>query len=214
MRDNQKVAKWNRWIEQIENEIVYILSSRILYKGYGDIVRANEGVLDEGAVFHNWIVDNYVTFVAMAVRRQLDTDKDSISLVRLLTDIKNNPKSLTREAHVAFYIALPMDIGRAHGNRCFTENAGSGDFIDSAIVEADLIKLREASKKIGQLATRKIAHKSTKTIPSMTFNEVDECIEVIKTITRRYILLLRAADNILEPMMPDWQNIFTQKWIK
>ena len=213
MFDRQKVSKWNRWIEQIETDIVQLLSSRMLYKCYGDIVRSNADVMNDGAFFHNWIVDNYVTYVSMAIRNQLDNDGDSISLVRLMRDIKDNPESLARNEYIALYISLPVDIATSEGNRCFNENAGEGDYIDPMIIESDLAILFEASKNISNLASRRVAHHSSRAVPSMTFDEVDSCIEIIKTIARKYILLLKASDNILEPITPEWRNIFTKKWI-
>lgn len=213
MPDPQRVAKWNRWIEQIEGELVHLLASRKIYMGYGNMVRANKTVQSDGVTFHNWVVDNYVTFVSMAIRRQLDTDSDSISLARLVTDIKNNPESMARANHVAFYTKMPFGIGNAQGNQAFTEHAGAGEHIDPAIAEADLVKLQEASRAVELLANRRIAHKSTRSTPTITFDDVDECIETIKVIAQKYILLLSAAHNLLEPTMPDWQNVFLRKWI-
>lgn len=129
MPDPQCVAKWNRWIEQIEHEMVSLLASRKIYKGYGDIVRPNTSInTGKGVTFHNWIVDNYVTYVAMAIRRQMDNDGDTISLARLINDIKDNPDSLSRKEHVAMYANMPFGVGGSQGNATFTEYAGAGEF--------------------------------------------------------------------------------------
>jgi len=209
--DPQRLAKWQRWQGQIEHELVSLLGSRQIYKSYGEIVTGNEAVQKGGPLFHNWIVDNYVTYVAMAIRRQADTDSDSVSLARLISDIRDHPESMTRVAHVAFYENF---IVEGYGDRAFTANAGPGDYIDPTIAEKDLEELREVSLSVSQLASRTIAHKSTRQVPELTFNDIDECIEVIKKIAQKYILLLSAAHNVLEPVMDDWQTIFTMKWIK
>ena len=212
--DPQKIDKWKRWVEQIESDLVHLLGSRQVYKSYGEIVRGNETVLKGGPAFHNWITDNYVTFVAMSIRRQTDTDNDVISLARLISDIRDNPESLRRDWHISFYKNMAFGVGNSVGNDTFTKNAGTGDYMDASIAQNDLDNLMTISQKVGKLANRKIAHKTTKAIPQLTFDDVDECIEGIKEIAQKYILLLTTAFNVLEPIMDDWQGIFTMKWIE
>lgn len=208
--DKQKIAKWQRWQEQIENDVVYLLASRKIYKSYGEIVNNNSSVQSDGALFHGWIKDNYVTFVAMSIRRQLDVDKDVISLSRLLADIVSNPESLSRKWHDSLYSGFVVS---GFGDQMFNESAGTGDYIDLAIVEKDLSELKTAGENIKSLADRSIAHKTVKKKPQLTFDDVDKCIETIKVITAKYRLLLTAKGGELEPTMADWQNIFTQRWI-
>lgn len=114
---------------------------------------------------------------------------------------------------MAFYSGMAFDIGEAHGDQTFTDNAGTGDHIDPTIVAEDLAKLVAASEAIGRLATRKIAHGTNRLVPSTTFNDVDDSIEVIKAIAQKYILLLTSGYNELEPIMSDWQEIFTTPWL-
>lgn len=212
--DRQKLEKWNRWIAQIETDMINLLSARQIYKGYGEIVVANPEVQAEGATFHSFVVDGYVTQISMAVRRQLDTDPDTISLAHLITEIKDNPGAITRADYVARYKDMPMGVGEAIGNQHFTELAGPGDNFDPAIAQADLETLKEASRKLKSLADRKIAHRSKQPSPKMTFNEVDECIEVIKKLAQKYITLLTGGNHELEPVLLDWREAFTKTWIK
>lgn len=211
--DPQRLAKWQRWRKQIESELIHLLGSRQIYKTYGEMVMNNEAVQKGGPLFHNWIVDNYVTFVAMSIRRQADTDDDVVSLARLIADIRDNPESLTREGHVFRYKNMPLGLGPGIGDQTFTENAGAGEHIDPLFADKDLEKLKQASRKVNLLANRTIAHKSRKAVPKLTFNDVDEAIEAIKEIAQKYILLLTAGHNVLEPVMDDWQEIFTKKWL-
>ena len=129
----------------------------------------------------------------------------------MISDIHDHPESMTRATHIAFYKNF---IVEGYGDQMFTEHAGPGDFIDPAIAEKDLAELQEVSRSVSQLASRTIAHKSTRAVPKLTFNDIDACIEAIKKIAQKYILLLSATHNVLEPVMDDWQTIFTMKWIK
>jgi len=211
MFDKQKIAKWQRWQKDIENDIIYLLASRKIYKSYGEIVNGNTNVQNNGVLFHNWIKVNYVTFVAMSIRRQLDTDNDVVSLERLLSDIKLNPESLSRKWHASLYDGF---IVNNYADQMFNKNAGSGDYIDPVIIEKDLSELKSAGENIKKLADRSIAHKTTKAKPELTFDDADKCIETIKKIAIKYRLLLTAQGGELEPIIDDWQNVFTQKWIE
>jgi len=211
MFDKQKITKWQRWQKDIENDIIYLLTNRKIYKSYGEIVNGNTGIQNNGVLFHNWIKVNYVTFVAMSIRRQLDKDYDVISLERLLSDIKSNPESLSRKWHASLYDGF---IVNNYADQMFNKYAGSGDYIDPVIIEKDLSELKSAGENIKKLADRSIAHKTTKAKPELTFNDADTCIETIKKIASKYRLLLTAQGGDLEPIIDDWQNIFTQKWIE
>lgn len=212
--DPQKAAKWLRWLDQIESDLIQLLGSRQIYRGYGEIVTGNPAILKGGPLFHNWVSENYVAHMALAIRRQSDLDSDTVSLARLIADIRDNPDSLTRSDHIAHYTNMPMGMGPGIGDQTFTENAGTGAYIDPAIAEQDLNHLCAVSLDVGQMANRTIAHRSTRQAPRLTFNDVDNNIEEIKVIARKYVLLLRAADNQLEPVMEDWQSIFYEKWIQ
>lgn len=214
MPNNQKIEKWERWIEHIQDDVIYLLGSRQTYKSYGEIVRSNQEIMKDGPSLHSWVRSNYVTFVSMAIRRQLDTDSDSISLARIIADIRDNPGDLTRADFVARYAGMAFGVGPSLGNKDFTDNAGSGTFMDATIAQADFDRLQTAAQDVSRLATRTIAHRTTKNVPTLTFDEVDKCIETIKDVTQKYVLLLTASHNVMEPIMQDWSGIFREKWIK
>jgi hypothetical protein len=48
---------------------------------------------------HDWISFNYTHASAIGVRRMTDRDKRSISMVRVLLDIRHDAESITREWH-------------------------------------------------------------------------------------------------------------------
>lgn len=209
-----KLEKWVKWQEIITKDMIRLHGSRQIYNDYVAIIMKNKSIEQEGILFHNWIVDNYVTFVAMTIRRQADYKHDDvISLAKLILDITENHTELTRE----WYLTLPRntsDFWKAQADDTFTRNAGNGDYFDAAIGIADFEKLMSVSDKLSQLATLSIAHHSKKTKPSLTFDEVNACIDTFRELVQKYILLLTFSSNAIEPVMDYWQGIFTKAWIK
>lgn len=211
-----KITSWLEWQEKIMQDMIRLHGSRQIYKNYVGILDQNPAIATEGVVFHNWIVDNWITFTAMTIRRQADKNPkydDTISLAKLIEDIAANPEVLTREYHISLYEKPDDDFWKGMASNSFTEHAGSGEFFDPEIANADLKKLDAVSLKVRQLATRSIAHSSTKPMPTITFDEVHACIDTFRELLQRYVLLLTAGWNLVDPVMDDWQEIFTRPWI-
>lgn len=205
-----KIDKWRRWMSNINDELIQLFGSRQIYREYGRIVSRNTRVDKTGAVFHRWVIDNYVTYIAMAIRRQADLDSHSISLAKLIYDIKEHPEALKRTDFVALYKNMSVDFAE----RDFSELAGKGEYMDSTIAQADYERLITVSKDVYDLASRSFAHKSTRVSPKVTFNDVDRCLEEIKSIAKKYELLMTGSSLEHEPVIAqDWQDIFLP-WIE
>jgi hypothetical protein len=70
----------------IWQEIVRMHHRRQILDRYGEILeQAPDVVAQSGAEFHRWVQSNYAAAQLMAVRRQVDTRRDAISLARLLS---------------------------------------------------------------------------------------------------------------------------------
>jgi len=190
--------------------------SREIYNDYLNIIIQNKEIESEGVLFHNWVIDNYVTFVAMAIRRQVennDRHQDVISLAKLIGDISKHSEKLSRKWYISLYTKEPSDYWKCVADESFTNLAGNGSYFDSQIAIRDLAKLSDASKKITNLATLSIAHYTEKSLPILTFDEVNCCIDIFRELMQKYILLLTASDNAIVPVIDRWQGIFTKAWI-
>jgi hypothetical protein len=210
----QKIAMWQKWSERIGQDVIHLLGHRKIYKSYAELLDLNPDVVKNGGLFHQWINETYITSVAMGIRRQLDTDKDVISLLKLIRDIKNNPNDLTRDWHISLYKSnLDDDIKNAIANETFTKHAGAGNIIDIKILEEDEKKLLQLADKITLYADRAIAHRSKSAIPQVTYGEVEQCIDALRDIAQRYILIFTAGYNLMEPEIIDyWESIFSMPW--
>lgn len=210
-----RLEKWVSWQETISQDLIRMHGSREIYNDYLKIVTQNKKVESEGVLFHNWVIDNYVTFIAMTIRRQADDNSrhhDVISLAKLIKDIGDHPEELTRKWYISLY-KEQSDHSKSVADESFTKLAGSGDYFDPQIAIDDLATLHEASKKVTDLATLSIAHYTKKFLPKLTFDEVNSCIDTFRELVQKYILLLTASSNAITPVMDRWQGIFTEVWI-
>lgn len=213
-----RIELWTQQIRKITDELENLLTHRQIYRRYGEMVSSNSAVGSNGAIFHNWVKTNYVTFVAMSIRRQMGEGRDEISLVKLISDIKLHSGEITRDWYKSLYPdrkLFDIDVSAGMANQFFDQTAGEGESFDPAIAEKDLEALKTMGKDIKLLATRTVAHSIDKEVPKLTFDQVDQCIDKFKQITSKYLLLLTAAGENLEVVIvDDWQAIFTKPWIK
>jgi hypothetical protein len=201
--------KWGGWIDSIHKDVEKLLSDREIYRRYLEIVKNNREI-QSPADFHIWVRENYVASVVTAIRRQLDTRKDVVSLMRLLIEIRNHNQILSRDWYKNTHQYDWADVD-------FTNVAGNGTFFDNKIADEDIKQLELLGKSIQEYSHKYVAHKSKdqmKKIP--TFDDVDKFIEKLEEITKKYILLFTASGytGLLPTWQYDWDIIFKEKWIK
>lgn len=94
--------KWQEWYTQIEKEIIILLISRKIYDDIVKIVRNNSDI-NKKNILYTWLTDIYSSYLLNGIRRSLDTDYDSISFIRLLNEMVNNPDILTRDKYLRLH---------------------------------------------------------------------------------------------------------------
>jgi hypothetical protein len=217
MTPDPKFAKWLRWIEKIKGETQTLLINKAVHEKYLDIVKANPEI-QSPSDFHEWTIRNYGSFMIMAVRRQLDTDSDVISLKRLLEELRDNSTLLTKEWFRTFYEGMADNLPippSGFADADFESNAGTFDYFDPEIAEVDLAKLDKLGKNIRKFANKKIAHNTSVEV-IVTFNEINAFVEEFEIVVKKYILLFTASaySSLTPTWQDDWEEIFTKPWIK
>ena len=215
--ENEKLLKWIRWIDVIRKDTENILLNKDIHNRYLEIVKTNKEI-QSPSDFHEWTIRNYASYVVMAIRRQLDNDNGVISLKRLLTELKESPQLLTKAWFRTLYSGIsnngriPMEVFADGDFEC---HAGKLEHFDPAIAEADIAQLETLGKAITRYANKQIAHR-TKVEATLTFSEINKCLDEFGSIVKKYILLLTASgyDSLTPVFQYDWEVIFTKVWIK
>src|SRR5260370_38591736 len=158
----QKLEKWLKWLGEIHKDAEDLLESQHMFLTYIEIVKKNPDI-ESPADYHWWIRNNYISFIAMSIRRQAEwKDPDIISLGKLLKELEENPEVVTREWYKKTFSYDWDDVD-------FTKAAGEGDYFNPEIAKKDLTTLTTLSQNITQFADRKIAHKSKQPVPIVKF---------------------------------------------
>src|SRR5262245_51384657 len=130
MNQPQRAARWVGCLDLIWGDVVAMLAARQIWRGYMHLVRANLQV-DTPGTFHSWVTTNYARTQAVGVRRQTDVRTDVVSLGRLLMEIEQQPRVVSRRRSVAHYTDTMVGMGNDH----FDQLVGAGrDYLDTADV--------------------------------------------------------------------------------
>jgi hypothetical protein len=206
---DQKLEKWGKWIAAIDNDMVSLATSRLIYEETKQIIINNSALAAGPTVFFNCLVRWYVDSAIMGLRRHLKIDGDSISLAGLLQDIAGTPKFLSRTHFVSLSDKPEM---HPHLNRTFDKYAGQeAEYVSSEAVKQELDEFRKRSKRCETYADRLVAHLDKHSIKDLpTFQEFYDAVDFAETLLKKYTLLIRGSSllSVTPVVLEDWMAIF------
>jgi len=215
-------------MDQITQQVYAIHHYRDLFRQLADITQ--QASLP-ASVFFDAVNRWYSATQAIAVRRQLDRTRRTVSLVRLLEDIERHRGVMSRERHLALWLGeapeeRALDLGGGWSWTPFLDEAQANferfsgarerTYVDRAVVRADISKLEEAGRVVKRHVDEAIAHAALHPERAfVTYEDLDGAIDVVADLVRKYTSFLK-AESILwfEPdIQQDWKAIFRQPWI-
>ncbi len=211
---DQHFAKWNNWLETIDNDVTDLSVSRHIFWEVQKIIEANPKIHLPSS-FYQWMGTHYAVYASIGLRRQIDKDQRTISLRRLLEEIRDQPEVLSRERYVALWDEPA--IRKRFAAEAFDKFAGPGKpHIDPAMVEEDCSQLVKKIEGMKEYVDKRIAHYD-KEGPTMlpTYADLDECLEFVEDLLKKYLAIIRAdvRRQILPTWQYDWKQIFRHPWI-
>jgi hypothetical protein len=220
MKEEQKEQlrqKWKSWLDEIGNELGWLLVGRDIYYRFKDIVLSNTKI-QSPFILHKWIIDNYVAKVTTSIIRLTDKHPGTISLYWLIKGIEKNPDVITRDYFISQWSDKPTrEIGTA--SKTFDMFAKVGEqCVDPEKLNSDIQKLKEETGIIKTFRDKWIAHLDEKQknerIPS--FGNIDKALDIIDEIWRDYNLLLTCSyvPRTRKPGIGDWEAPLRHPWIE
>jgi len=216
-KKEQLCQKWKSWLDEIGNELGWLLTGRDFFWRLQKIVESNKNI-QLPAELHNWIADNYVAKVTTGIVRMTDHHKGTISLYWLIKGIENNPDVITREYFMSqWHNEFLKKMGTA--DRTFDMFAKVGEQrVDPERLMMDLRNLDEQTCFVKDFRDQWVAHfDSKRKIERMpTFGDVDDALDTIDRVWCKYSLLLTcSAPETRKPAIePDWEAPLRHRWIE
>lgn len=217
--EERRVRLRDRLDRIYENATEAIINQHIFWE-VQDIIRNNAELQNASSAFYQWMASTFVHSTVLAVRRQIDSDQKSLSLMRFLLELQKYPELISRSYHETLYSRPEYSVDRARSAARHTYDKFVGQdaqVLDVSTVQNEIQRLKASSEKIHHYADRVVAHYDSRGLNQDTpkFNDVTECLKVIEELVLRYILLLKGAwqDSLLPTFQYDWKSIFRLTWI-
>ncbi len=214
-----KIQKWIRWLKVIEDEIMQLLIAKDIFWAVQKLIRGNKKI-QKPSSFYQYLGYTYISYIVMGIRRQTKIDQQSISLARLLKDIADNYKKITREYYKELYKNLPIshlvppgDLGDQDFDEFCSQPGDQNISMEMPI--NDLCILRTQCQILEDYADKRIAHSDKRGIKNIPkFHHVDESIDMFKKLYIKYHKVLNGPFILdMEPIFQyDWQAIFDFPW--
>jgi hypothetical protein len=212
MASEKTYRELNRELSVIYHEVLNLRLDQHIFWEVQDIIRANPSI-NVYNEFYSWMSLAYAASMSAAIRRQVDKRKDTISFVGFLRRLARQPGVVTRARYKSLSITAPKD----HMDGDFDQLVGVGrDTMNPTEIQKDIDDLIAKANVVKRYTDSIIAHHGKIPPPVIPkFSDVDEAIELLEKLLKKYFLLFRAKRlrSALPEIVDDWKAIFRVAWI-
>jgi len=151
--------------------------------------------------------------MTIGVRTLVDWHVNSISLVKLMQEIRDHPEVISRRRYTAKYTGWL----RPHGHSDFDRFAGHGkNQIDAKLIERQRKNLIASQRKIRTFVNKHIAHTSKNRMRNLpTYADLDVCVDLLEDLAKKFTLLIeqKGLTDVVPVIQYDWKAPFRVPWI-
>lgn len=196
---HETFLKWQKWIEPIKNDLINMFKYHNIFKSFSDKVSSNFEYIknNEGVPFCYFVRDGYIMYSTTAIRRLIKINKDSISLMGLLDELKVAAEQFTRDFYFKQFPnqRRPGDSLSQFSNKrpdYFDEFSDNGENLSKSKIEMDMNTLKDNKYmvKIERYADKIVAHHDKRKLSENElpeYHELDDLIPIIDKIACKYI---------------------------
>ncbi len=210
--DDNVWKRWTDWISQVTADVQSTVNDRAIFQAFNEEVRQNQTWIHQhhGQVFYSFVVRCYVARVALGVRRHVKNKDDSISLLRLLDQMRNCAPQLTVDFYLRHFRAESDE--EPWMRLTFAGMSDDGLAASATKIEADIAEVERLTAQVELFADRVLAHLDKKPLTSgVTFNDLDGAVDALDRVACKYIAMLtgKGHGSLEATIQFDWKKIFT-----
>lgn len=210
--DEDRWKRWLAWIGKVKDDLQSTIDDRAIFGAFNEEVRQNQEWIHRhhGHRFYSFVVRSYVARVALGIRRHVKNKEDSISLLRVLDQMRRCAPELTVDFYLQHFPGETEDAPwMALTFRGISED---GAVASAQKIEADMQEIEKYTEQVERFADQVLAHLDKREFAGdVTFNDLDSAVDKMDEVACKYIALLTGKGYpTLEPTPQyDWKEIFT-----
>jgi len=207
--------KWRKWCKVIEEEMLDPFKyDKLVYEGYLEIIESNKEI-QSPPDFHNWCCKNYGTSLLLCIRMLTDSDSRVYSIRKLVGNICENNKLITKYALLRCY---PKHQHRTYKEFWDKQIGKEKKFLPKDIPLTHIDNIKILTRRANNITNKAVAHfDRKKRIRSFEFSSANEIIYRLVEILHFYSVLVgeEIACDINNYSIPyNWKEIFEKPWKK
>jgi hypothetical protein len=205
-------VKWGRYFETIKGILASLSIKREIHQAHREALSRNHVEDDGTGVVHRWMRENYAESMLMSLRRVIDSDHKTLSLVRLLEDIKSKAPEITFDKYAEFgrrAQAPPSDFQQEH---LYARFSSDGSTLDDGMISDDIETLKNDNKGIRIYIDKVIAHREKTNRenpgsgprPEAAWEDLDRLFYDIVALFNKYYSLVNPGVHLdfTSPILP------------
>jgi hypothetical protein len=222
---------WQDWradVERIALDAYELFAIRRQFREIGSMFQQNPELQAVGSNLWGWLVTLYAAAVLMRLRREADTQGNTINLRTLLEEIEKRPDVITRGRIAARNPEIPPFLAKTIDDN-FTLHwaqsssvGGPEDQLDAQVVRADRLAFEQATARLDEITSRTLAHRPRDGPDAAEVSGVDAIFELFEELLKKYLGLLTGSAlmtaepipqfNTVAPFMFPWHPRAYEKW--
>lgn len=146
----------------------------------------------------------------MGVRRHVKRHDDSVSLVQILSQMRECAPQLTFQFYLTQFPRKDEDVFLWQ-KPTFKLISSDGVAASADIITGDIAKLKQLTVQVEMFADKQLAHLDRKGADgAVTFNDLDRAVETLDDVACKYICLLtgKGYSTLKATVQFDWMKVF------
>lgn len=204
--------QWTTWIDEIKSDLSQVVNAKAIFEEFRSVLEKNDAWIMEkhGERFCRFVVRGYVIHVVLGIRRHTKIKRESISLARLLDQMRKCAPQITFDYYMKRF---PVDRqGLDWQSALFAKFSENGTTMSADLFGRDIESLKESADVTETYVDKALAHlDSDKFDGHLTFKEIHEAIERFDRLTCRYLSLLKGGigyHTLKATVLYPWTRIF------
>lgn len=191
--DEEVWTRWNERMTRIRHELHYVYGTRRRFNDVTALFERNDKLKAVGGDVYDWMFRMWARDIVIAIRRELDNDTNTVCLGRLLDEMAQRPKVITRARYLGdipeedFRYRMLWETFDGFGVLRQSDTAPLTDHLDPMSIVADRRHLLTVAKPVLAYANQLVAHRSQTEHVPVTLGDVNRAVEAIEEVFRQVL---------------------------
>lgn len=221
LSDGKVWTRWKERMKRVRHELHYVYSTRRKFNDVTSLFQNNEKLKSIGGEVYDWMFRMWARDIVIAIRRELDSDTNTVCLGRLLDEMAQRSKVITRARYLGdipeddFKYRMLWQTFDGFGIVRQSDTAPLTDSLDPAGIAADRQRLVRVAKSVLAYANQLVAHRSETEHVPVTLGDVNRTVDAIEEIFIKYYAIIVGPSLMgLEPsLIGNWMAPFEIPWL-